>query len=131
MIPEKYLNDPNYKIVPTKFGDETIDVIYRKMRKPLSRAEQDALPPEERDMFTFVADFNQRTYEAAPGIICHQDVAVPLRDGTTIYVDIFLPTDSGPVPIIGSWSPFGKRPGDGFDEWQLMGVPPRTVSKMA
>lgn len=131
MIPEKYLNDPQYKIVPTQFGDEVIDVIYRKMRKPLSRAEQDALPPEERDMFSFVADFNQRTYEAAPGIICHQDVAVPLRDGTTIYVDIFLPKDSGPVPIIGSWSPFGKRPGDGFDEWQLMGVPPRTVSKMA
>ncbi len=131
MIPEKYLNDPKYKIVPTKFGDETIDVIYRKMRKPLSRAEQDALPPEERDMFTFVADFNQRTYDAAPGIICHQDVAVPLRDGTTIYVDIFLPKDSGPVPIIGSWSPFGKRPGDGFAEWQLMGVPPRTVSKMS
>lgn len=131
MIPEKYLNDPQYKIVPTRFGDETIDVIYRKMRKPLSRAEQDALPPEERDMFSFVADFNQRTYEAAPGIICHQDVAVPLRDGTTIYVDIFLPKDSGPVPVIGSWSPFGKRPGDGFDEWQLMGVPPRTVSKMA
>jgi len=131
MIPEKYLNDPFYKIVPTKFGDETIDVIYRKLRKPLSRAEQDALPPEERDMFSFVADFNQRTYDAAPDIICHQDVAVPLRDGTTIYVDIFLPKDSGPVPIIGSWSPFGKRPGDGFDEWQLMGVPPRTVSKMA
>ena len=58
MIPEKYLNDPFYKIVPTKFGDETIDVIYRKLRKPLSRAEQDALPPEERDMFSFVADFN-------------------------------------------------------------------------
>ena len=131
MIPEKYLNDPKYKIVPTKFGDETIDVIYRKMRKPLSRAEQDALPPEERDMFTFVAEFNQRTYDAAPGIICHQDVAVPLRDGTTIYVDIFLPKDSGPVPIIGSWSPFGKRPGDGFAEWQLRGVPPRTVSKMS
>ena len=131
MIPEKYLNDPNYKIVPTKFGDETIDVIYRKMRRPLSRAEQDALPPEERDMFSFVADFNQRTYDAAPDIICHQDVAVPLRDGTTIYVDIYLPKNSGPVPIIGSWSPFGKRPGDGFDEWQLMGVPPRTVSKMA
>lgn len=130
-IPEKYLNNPKYKIVPTQFGSETIEVIYRKLRKPLSRAEQDALPPEERDMFSFVADFQPRTYEAAPGIICHQDVAVPLRDGTIIYADIFLPKDSGPVPIIGSWSPFGKRPGDGFDEWQLMGVPPKTVSKLA
>ncbi len=131
MIPEKFLNNPKYKIVPTKFGDETIDVIYRKMRKPMSRAEQDALPPNERDMFTFVAEFNPHTYDATPFIECRQDVAVPLRDGTKIYCDIFLPKNSGPVPVIISWSPFGKRPGDGFDEWQLMGVPPKTVSKMA
>ena len=131
MVSEKYYSDPFYKVVPTRFGDEVIDVIYRKLRKPMSRADQDALPPEKRDMFSFVADFNQRIFEPEPGIICHQDVAVPLRDGTKIYVDIYLPKDAGPVPIIGSWSPFGKRPGDGFDEWQLMGVPPRTVSKMS
>jgi len=131
MIPEKYLDESKYKIVPTQFGDESIDVIYRKLRKPLSRAEQDALPPEKRDMFSFVADFNPRTYQADRGIICHQDMTVTLRDGTKIYVDIFLPENSGPVPIIASWSPFGKRPGEGFDEWQLMGVPPNTVSKMA
>ena len=128
---EKYRDNPNYKIVPTNFGDETIDVIYRKLRKPMSRADQEKLPPNERDMFSFVADFNPRTYEAAPNIICHQDVAVKLRDGTTIYADIFLPKDRGPVPVIVSWSPFGKRPGEGFDEWQLMGVPPGTVSKLA
>lgn len=128
---DKYRNDPNYKIVPTQFGDETIDVIYRKLRTPMSRADQEKLPPEERDMFSFVADFNPRTYDVTPDIICHQDVAVKLRDGTTIYVDIFLPKNSGPVPIIASWSPFGKRPGEGFDEWQLMGVPPGTVSKSA
>ena len=52
----EYSKNPNYKIVPTKFGDETIDVIYRKLRKPLSRADQNALPPEERDTFSFVAD---------------------------------------------------------------------------
>ena len=126
-----YLNNPKYKIIPTKFGDETIDVIYRKLRTPMSREEQEALPPEERDMFTFVAPFNQRTYQVGEDIICHQDLGVQLRDGTTIYCDVFLPKDSGPVPAIISWSPFGKRPGDGFDEWQLMGVPPGTVSKSA
>lgn len=126
---QDYINNPRYKIIPTKFGDETIDVIYRKLRTPMSRAEQEALPPEERDMFTFVAPFNRRSYDAAEDIVCHQDLAVPLRDGTIIYADIFLPKNSGPVPIICSWSPFGKRPGDGFDEWQLMGVPPGTVSK--
>ncbi len=126
-----FRNDPRYKIVPTRFGDETVDVIYRKLRKPLSRAEQDALPPEKRDMFSFVADFNQRSYMAAKDVCCHQDMAVPLRDGTIIYADVFLPAGSGPVPVICSWSPFGKRPGEGFDEWRLMGVPPHTVSKMA
>ncbi len=126
----KYKNDPaHYKVIPTKFGDETIEVIYRKLRSPLSREEQEALPPQERDMFTFVPPFNQRTYDAAYDIICHQDMEVPLRDGTKIYADIFCPKGAGPLPVIVSWSPFGKRPGDGFDEWQLMGVPPGTVSK--
>lgn len=131
MTLEDYKNNPRYKIVPTRFGDETVEVVYRKLRKPLSRAEQDALPPEQRDMFSFVADFNQRSYMAAKGILCHQDMAVTLRDGTTIYADIYLPAEGGPVPIICSWSPFGKRPGEGFDEWRLMGVPPHTVSKLA
>ena len=80
-------------------------------------------------MFTFVAPFHQRSYEVGGDVVCHQDLAVPLRDGTTIYADVFLPKDSGPVPVIVSWSPFGKRPGDGMEEWQLMGVPPGTVSK--
>ena len=80
MIPKKYMDESKYKIVRTQFGDESIDVIYRKLRKPLSRAEQDALPPEKRDMFSFVADFNPRTYQADRGIICHQDMSVTLRD---------------------------------------------------
>jgi len=129
MTLEEYKSDPKYKIVPTVFGEETIDVIYRKLRKPSSKEEQEALPPGQRDMFTFVAPFNQRTYQVGDDIICHQDLAVPMRDGTVVYADIFLPKDSKPVPIIISWSPFGKRPGDGLDEWQLMGVPPGTVSR--
>ena len=34
---EKYRNDPRYKVVPTKFGDETIDVIYRRLEPPYPR----------------------------------------------------------------------------------------------
>jgi hypothetical protein len=40
-----------------------------------------------------------------------RDVAVTLRDGTTIYVDVFRPTSDGPVPAILAWSPYGKRGG--------------------
>jgi predicted acyl esterase len=79
----------------------------------------------------FCAEFNQRTYEAALGIICEQDVEVKLRDGTIIYTDIYRPVDRTGIPAIVSWSYFGKRPGDGFDEWQIIGVPPGTVSRMA
>ena len=55
-----------------------------------------------------------------------------MRDGVTIYTDIFRPKDeSHKYPVIVSWSWFGKRPGEGMSEWQIMGVPPHTVSKLA
>ena len=60
-----------------------------------------------------------------------QDQEVVLRDGTKIYCDIYRPKDVEKVPTIVSWSWFGKRPGDGMSEWQIMGVPPMTVSKCA
>jgi len=131
---EKYLNNELYKIVPEEQPDgSTIDIIYRK-GKPGRNAQQLAeLRAQGGDVlwFNFCADLNPRTYEAEPGIICHQDVATKLRDGTTIYSDIYLPKDAGPVPILVEWGPFGKRPSEGMDEWKLMGVPPKTVSTMA
>ena len=75
-------------------------------------------------------ELNPRTYECAPGIICEQDVAVKMRDGVTIYVDIYRPKDKTNIPVIISWSFYGKRPGDGMSEWQIMGVAPGTVSKL-
>lgn len=44
-------------------------------------------------------------------ILFERDVAVPLRDGTTIYVDIFRPLGATNVPAIVSWSPYGKEGG--------------------
>lgn len=40
-----------------------------------------------------------------------RDVAVTLRDGTTIYVDVYRPISDEPVPVILAWSPYGKRGG--------------------
>ncbi len=115
-----------------KFGDEEIECVYRKCRKPLTKEELSKMSGTATDFFGFCPEFNQRTYIAEDGIICDQDVAVKLRDGTTIYTDIFRPQNAtGKVPCIVSWSPFGKRPGDGMDEWKIMGVPPQTVSNMA
>ncbi|CAH0043672.1 unnamed protein product [Clonostachys solani] len=44
-------------------------------------------------------------------ILFERDVAVALRDGTTIYADIFRPTGDKKVPAIVAWSPYGKQVG--------------------
>jgi predicted acyl esterase len=41
-------------------------------------------------------------------IVFEKDVAVTLRDGVTIYVDVFRPAGNEKVPVIVAWSPYGK-----------------------
>jgi len=118
------------------FQGEEIEAIYRVARKPMPVDPNKDLSKSDNPMDAmghgFCPAFNQRVYDAAEGIVCEQDVAVKMRDGATIYCDILRPKDfSARVPVIISWSWFGKRPGDGMSEWQLMGVPPQTVSRLA
>jgi len=43
------------------------------------------------------------------GMIIERDVAVPLRDGARIHIDLFRPVDEKPAaPLIG-WGPYGKH----------------------
>lgn len=80
----------------------------------------------------FCPDFDPRTVKINDHIVREQDLEVVLRDGTKIYCDIYKPTNlTEKIPVIVSWSYFGKRPGEGMDEWQLIGVPPGTVSNLA
>lgn len=44
-------------------------------------------------------------------ILSERDVAVTLRDGTTIYADIFRSIGDKKVPAIIAWSPYGKQVG--------------------
>ncbi len=44
-------------------------------------------------------------------IVFERDVAVVMRDGTTIYVDIFRPAGVQQMPVIIAWSPYGKSQG--------------------
>ena len=61
------------------------------------------------------------------GIIFERDVAVVLRDGTTIFVDVYRPLGDELVPVLVSWSPYGKHgpqkmdmlPGTGVDTTKL------------
>lgn len=60
----------------------------------------------------------QAGYQIAPmfrplpaDIIFEKDVPVLMRDGITIYADIFRPVGNEKVPVIIAWSPYGKSGG--------------------
>lgn len=65
-------------------------------------------------------------------IVFDSDVAVPMRDGVTIYVDILRPAGSGKVPAIVAWSPYGKRGGyQTLDQFpRRAGIPVNTLSNL-
>lgn len=44
-------------------------------------------------------------------VVFEKDTAVTLRDGTSIYTDVFRPVGDGPFPVIVSWSTYGKTSG--------------------
>ena len=81
-----------------KFGDVELETIYRETKRPLPSYEGVDLAARGAT-FSFVAPFNQRTYMAEPGIICEQDVPVKMRDGITIYTDIYRPDGQTKSPL--------------------------------
>ena len=44
-------------------------------------------------------------------IILEKDVPITLRDGVTIYTDVYRPVTDEKVPVIMAWSPYGKSAG--------------------
>ena len=55
-------------------------------------------------------------------IVLEKDVAVPLRDGVTIYVDVFRPVGVEKVPVILAWSPYGKGQGTSLSVMGIFGL---------
>lgn len=43
-------------------------------------------------------------------MIFERDVAVTLRDGTSIFIDVFRPKAEGQYPVVLGYAPFGKHP---------------------
>ena len=120
------------KITKTvQMNGKPVEIIMTEMMRPKTQEELDAMTPEERDHCKYLSPLNTHTYVAEEGILCMQDTPVKMRDGATIYVDIYLPEKKDRYPLIISWSFYGKRPFDGQSEWQIMGVPPGTVSDMS
>ena len=60
------------------------------------------------------------------GIQLDRDVPVTMRDGVTIYTDIYRPAGAIDVPAIVAWSPYGKRLR--FVVEFVPGVPEGTIS---
>ncbi len=66
-------------------------------RSPLSiPAARGGKPPEPRRSVEY-------------GILIERDVAVCLRDGARIYVDVFRPLDEQPAAPLIAWGPYGKH----------------------
>jgi predicted acyl esterase len=65
-------------------------------------------------------------------IIFDRDVAVPMRDGIIIYIDIFRPAGDEKVPAIVAWSPYGKEGGyQTLDQFPArLGIPIGTLSNL-
>ena len=101
-------------------------------------------PLEPGDRYGVLSDFDPGTrtlpegFRIAPGfrplpldVVLDKDVAVTLRDGVTIYVDVFRPVDAGPVPVIVAWSPYGKGQGTSTSVtgiFRMVGLDNETVS---
>lgn len=55
-------------------------------------------------------------------IVLDKDVAVTLRDGVTIYIDVFRPAGTEQVPVIVAWSPYGKGQGTSASVMGVFGL---------
>ena len=122
------------KIVKINYPDGTsCDVIFTKLTQPIPKEEFLKLPREEAVNYCIEAPVNTTEYyvDDEKKIVCLQDRPVKMRDGVIIYADIYLPETAmkDPVPLIISWSFFGKQPWhQPVQIFRPMGVPTGTVS---
>lgn len=88
---------------------EGIEVIFRKAIIPhFPGVDYEELKPD-----TIILPkgtlFSENGIPLPCDIVYESDVAVTMRDGTIIYVDIYRPTNADKVPAIIAWSPYGKK----------------------
>ncbi len=100
---------------------------------PLPAPRSGPLTPFEPGTRTLEAGYQLAPpFRALPvDIVFEKDVAVQLRDGVTVYVDIFRPAGSEKVPVIVAYSPYGKGQGGSVSVmgiFGLVGIPNNVVS---
>lgn len=92
--------------------------------QPLPAARTGVLTPFEPGTRTLEAGFQVAPqFKALPvDVVLEKDVAVQLRDGVTIYVDVFRPVGADQVPVIVAWSPYGKGQGTSVSVMGIFGL---------
>jgi uncharacterized protein len=63
------------------------------------------------------------------GVLIERDVPVTLRDGVTVYVDMFRPPNAMNVPVILTLNPYGKHAPKGFHLFPGADVPDDAISR--
>ena len=98
-----------------QFGAERIEVAFRKAQSLDTQNRGIELQTTSRIEFKpGVSTLKKGTTFIEHGvalpcdIVWQRDVGVKMRDGVTIYADIFLPAAAEKLPAILSWSPYGK-----------------------
>jgi predicted acyl esterase len=98
-----------------RFGDEYIEVAFRKAQPLDTQNRGIELQTPSKVEFKPGSSILKKGTNIINGgialpcdIIWERDVAVKMRDGATLYADIFRPTGDARVPAILSWSPYGK-----------------------
>jgi hypothetical protein len=128
----------DFVVIPTKVypgpdaPDGLFPVRYRKLLPPTApRARYPGFKPGK----WILKAGTVRREGAKPlpvDIVFERDVPMKLRDGTTIYTDIFRPVGDAKLPAIFSWSPYGKALGGQWldDLPNRFGVPLSAVSEL-
>lgn len=62
------------------------------------------------------------------GVLIERDLPVVLRDGVTVYVDVFRPPNATDVPVILTLNPYGKHAPKGFHLFPGAEVPSDAIS---
>jgi predicted acyl esterase len=102
-------------------GAPSFDILMRPGVDPRSAPNKPPLPPSDY----------QRRVEL--GVLIERNVAVPLRDGVRIYVDVYRPlgiAGERDLPVLLGWSPYGKHALSNRVFWPASGVDPQWLSPL-
>ena len=99
------MHERKHIIKVQKYGDVEVERIYTEALRPVTMEEFEKLSPEEKEWHAIYAPFQPGTTIEEGDIVCERDVGVKMRDGVTIYADIYKPLNyTGKLPVIISWS---------------------------